>query len=118
MTERIKGIVTAVSQKEGKYGVALGKDNWFNGYGECPCKKEDNVEITYEVNKGFKNIDQVYVNKEEPEIKKESKIVNKKVIYFENRHLSEIINELNKLDTIATQFYPKGVNYDVIVWLK
>lgn len=64
--ETTKGLVTSVSQKEGKYGISLGKDNWFNNYGECPCKKGDEVEITFEVGKnGFKNIKEVKVTKKQ-----------------------------------------------------
>lgn len=117
MVEKIKGIVTAVSQKDGKYGIALGKDNWFNGYGECPCKKGDNVEVVYEVNKGFKNINQVYLDSQESKV--DLIIEGKsKVICFEDMSLKDIVVELNKISTIATQFYPKGLNYDAIAWLK
>ena len=55
--EKVKGVITAVSQKEDKYGIAMGTGNWFNGYGKAPCNKGDEVEITYQVNNNFKNIE-------------------------------------------------------------
>jgi len=61
--EKVKGVITSVSQKEGKYGIAMGSGNWYNGFGKAPCNKGDEVEITYEVNGNFKNINQVYVDK-------------------------------------------------------
>ena len=65
--EKIKGIITAVSQKEGKYGIAMGTGNWYNGFGKTEVNKGDEVEITYELNETnsgtFKNIDQIYVLK-------------------------------------------------------
>lgn len=59
--EKITGIVTSVSQKDGKYGFTIGKNNWYNGFGECPCKKGEKIEVSYEVNGTFKNIDKVTV---------------------------------------------------------
>ena len=58
--EKVKGRVTAVSEKKGKYGISLGQDNWFNGFGKAPCKKGDEVEIIYKVNGNFRNIESVY----------------------------------------------------------
>ncbi len=63
---REKGQVTAVSDKGTKYGIAIGKDNWFNGMGKVPCKKGDNVEVTYKQEGMWKNIDQVYVTSHSP----------------------------------------------------
>ena len=70
--EKEKGKVTSVSQKPGRYGIALGKDNWFNGKGNCPCKKDDEVEIAYNVNGTFKNIETVYGGKPATEEEKVS----------------------------------------------
>lgn len=62
--EKANGLVTSVSQKEGKYGISIGPDNWFNGFGTAPCKKGDTVEVDYEVgNNDFKNIKEVKVTK-------------------------------------------------------
>jgi len=57
------GTVTSVSQKHDpeKYGISLGKDNWFNGFGTAPCNKGDRVKIDYEQNNAFKNIKKVEV---------------------------------------------------------
>ncbi len=63
--EKTKGVVTSVAPKDGKYGISLGKDNWFNGFGECPCSKGDEVEINYEVKNGFKNIKELNVTKKQ-----------------------------------------------------
>jgi len=35
-----------------------------------------------------------------------------------NRPLIEIVEILNNLDTIATQIFPKGENYDSVAWLR
>ena len=61
-----KGTVTAVSQKEKGYGITLGKDNWFNGFGTCPVKKGDEVDVTFEENEFGKSIKKVEVTKESP----------------------------------------------------
>lgn len=53
--------VTTVNQKDGKYGVALGKDNWYNGMGTCPVRKGQKVKITFEVNGMWKNIKNIEV---------------------------------------------------------
>jgi len=71
--EKVKGIITAVHEKDGKYGIAIGRDNWYNGHGKCPCQKGDEVEITYEQNEQWKNIKQVYVSKQKPKVKDEFK---------------------------------------------
>ena len=55
------GKVTSINQKPGKYGIALGQDNWYNGMGTCPCKKGDEVKITFVVNGQWKNIEKVEV---------------------------------------------------------
>lgn len=70
--EKTNGVVTSVSLKDGKYGISIGPNNWFNGFGECPCKKGDQVDITYHVGtNGFKNIEEVYVSKEQKTATKE-----------------------------------------------
>jgi len=84
--EKVKGTITRVSQKEGKYGIEMGTNNWYNAFGKAPCDKGDEVEITYEVNGVFKNIQQVYVIKKgegtpqtqpNTEIQQMSKLKNK-----------------------------------------
>ena len=58
----MKGIIKAVSQKEGKYGVNI-NDEWVNGFGDCPVEKGDEVEISYEENesngKTYKNVTEI-----------------------------------------------------------
>lgn len=62
MTEqKTSGYVTAVSNKGDKYGITIGKDNWFNGNGNAPCLKGDNVEVTFRPNGNFRNIVDVKV---------------------------------------------------------
>ena len=56
MTEKESGIVTGINENSGKYGFALGTGNWFNGYGKCPCKKGDIVEVDFERNDKYKNV--------------------------------------------------------------
>lgn len=56
-----KGKITSVNQKPGKYGIALGQDNWYNGMGTCPAKKGDQVKVTFEVNGQWKNIKNIEV---------------------------------------------------------
>jgi len=68
---KIKGIVTKTSQKEGRFGIEVGPMNWYNGFGELPCKSGDTVEIEYEENPGkdgrtFKNIQNVNVLESTP----------------------------------------------------
>ncbi|MEK6880554.1 MAG: hypothetical protein AABY22_13135 [Nanoarchaeota archaeon] len=58
----IKGIVKAVSNKDGKYGIKIG-EYWMNAFGECPVKKGDEVEIEYEVNGNYKNIKNIKTTK-------------------------------------------------------
>lgn len=53
---KVTGVITAISQKEDKYGIAIGKGNWYNGFGQAPCNKGDKVEIDYEQNGTFKNV--------------------------------------------------------------
>ena len=54
----IKGIIKAVFNKEGKYGILVDGqgEGWFTGFGTCPVNKGDNVSMNYEVNGNFKNI--------------------------------------------------------------
>ena len=55
------GAITSLNQKEGKYGIALGKDNWYNGMGTCPANKGDVVNVTFEVNGQWRNIKNIEV---------------------------------------------------------
>jgi len=41
-----------------------------------------------------------------------------RVLCWENMPLKTIVEELNKLDTMASQLYPKGENYDCVAWLR
>jgi len=88
--EKVKGVITAVSQKEGKYGIAMGTGNWYNGFGKAPCNKGDEVEITYEQNGTFKNIDQVYVSK-----KSETSQTNPSESNKYNMEMSKLKNHTN-----------------------
>lgn len=65
--EKITGTVTSVSQKGDKYGFTIGLNNWYNGFGQCPCKRGDKVEVEYEVNNNFKNIKNLKVLESAPE---------------------------------------------------
>jgi hypothetical protein len=53
-----KGIVEAVSNKDGRYGVKL-NGLWFNGFGTAECKKGDSVKITYEQSGKFNNVTEI-----------------------------------------------------------
>ena len=70
MTEKIKGQVTKVSNKNGRYGIEIGNGNWYNGFGETPCNKGDIVELTYEINDQWKNVQTLEVVEKAPEIQK------------------------------------------------
>ena len=58
MTTEITGKVSAISQKEGRYGVCI-NNTWLNSFGTCPVAKGDNVLIKYEINGDFKDIKQI-----------------------------------------------------------
>lgn len=55
MTEKIKGKIEAVSQKDKTYGIKIG-DDWYNGFGTCPHQKGQEVELEWEQRGDFKNI--------------------------------------------------------------
>lgn len=55
--ETIKGKVERISQKEKGYGIYI-DGNWYNGWGQCPYKKNQEVEFEYEEKDGFRNIKQ------------------------------------------------------------
>ena len=112
--EKSKGTVTAVSQKEGKYGIALGTGNWYNGDGIAPCRKGDEVEITYEVNGQWKNIEQVFVGKSASESVSSSPSDSNKY----NMQMSKLKNKTNAKIcalTCATELLAKGTSPDVIL---
>lgn len=54
------GKVIAVSQKEKTYGVKMGNGLWYNGFGQAPANKGDNVSFEYtettKNGKTFRNI--------------------------------------------------------------
>lgn len=134
--EKVKGKVTAVNQRNNEdgtprnYGIALGKDNWYNGLGTLPCKKGDEVELCYQQVEQWKNLekDGVYVSDSAPAIPTadvpqpvapQESVPSTKVLCWENMSLSNIVAELNKLNTCATQFYPNPNNtYDCVAWLR
>jgi hypothetical protein len=66
----IQGEVTSANEttKDGKdrYGVKLGGE-WFNGFGKCPVKKGDKVNIEYITNGKWQNITNIIV--EAPSVK-------------------------------------------------
>lgn len=55
LVTEIEGIVSAVSQREDRYGVKIGED-WFGGFGTCPVKKGDSVVVSFWERDGWKNI--------------------------------------------------------------
>ena len=69
---RIKGIVSAISNKEGRYGVKV-NGLWFNGFGEAECSKDDDVEIDYEVVGKFNNVTKITGGKKSDKESKEPK---------------------------------------------
>lgn len=62
---KIKGIVSAVKNRETNYSIKVG-DDWFGGYGKAPCKKGDEVEVEYEENGKWKNISDVKILSSSP----------------------------------------------------
>lgn len=58
-----KGIIQAVSNKNGKYGIKL-NDEWYNGFNDSPVKKGDEVVLEFEENGIYKNVKNVQVSKE------------------------------------------------------
>lgn len=57
---KFKGIISGVNQKEGRYGIIIA-DIWYNGNGECPVNKGDQVEGEFELNGEFRNIKKIEV---------------------------------------------------------
>jgi len=110
--EKVKGVITAVSQKEDKYGIAMGTGNWFNGYGKAPCNKGDEVEITYQVNNNFKNIDQVYVSTKttESEVPSDSNKYNLQMSKLKNKTNARICAL-----TCAKDMVEKGSQPEVVI---
>lgn len=54
--QKVKGKVEAVAQNaQNRYGVKV-KDQWYNGFGSCPAKKGQEVDIQYTERNGFRNI--------------------------------------------------------------
>ena len=49
------GTVTAINQKDNKYGLVINKE-WYGGYGVCPVKKGDIASVEYKLNGKYKNI--------------------------------------------------------------
>ena len=100
--ETTKGIVTGVSQKDGKYGFTIGKNNWYNGFGECPCSKGDEVEVTYETNGLFKNVQNVYVGKKaEANVPSDSNKYNMQMSKLKN-HTNARCSALDNATKICT----------------
>ena len=54
----IKGMIQAVNQTDGKYGILLTKF-WFNAFGDCQYKKGDFVRVEYEMNGKHRNIKKI-----------------------------------------------------------
>lgn len=112
-----KGIVTAVNQKQGKYGVALGNNNWYNGMGTCPAKKGDEVNVEFVVNGQWKNIKDIQVlsastgssvspSDRPSEIQQMSKLKN-----LTNARISALTNAVN----LAVAEYGKEVNKELVM---
>lgn len=60
--EKALGKINAVSQKDGKYGMQINGD-WYNGFGNAPAKKGDEVEVEFEMNGNFRNPKKVSIVK-------------------------------------------------------
>ena len=56
----IKGIVSAISHKDGRFGIKIG-ENWFNGFGQAGCNKGDEILLTYEEDGKWKNVSDIKV---------------------------------------------------------
>jgi len=56
----IKGIVSAVSHKDGRYGIKIGTE-WFNGFGPAGCNKGDEVLLVFEKDDKWNNVETVTV---------------------------------------------------------
>ena len=75
--EKVTGTITAVSNKGGKYGINM-NSSWYNGFGDSPANKGDEVENEFEINGNFNNVKKVTVLKKstiKPEESKELKAV-------------------------------------------
>ena len=57
----VQGTVEATAQNApGRYGVKIA-DEWFDGFGQCPVEKGDEVEVAYVERGKFKNLKRVKV---------------------------------------------------------
>lgn len=63
--EKQTGTVEAVSNKDDKYGFRM-NNVWYNGFGDSPVNRGEEVEVEYEVNGNFKNVRKVNILKEKP----------------------------------------------------
>lgn len=85
MTEKITGKVFSVNQKDGKYGISLGENEWYNGMGTCKAEKGDKVEISYVVNGQWKNIKFVKIlEKSQKIVPIDTNIANKEMSKLKN----------------------------------
>lgn len=57
---KARGVVAAVSQKPNNYGFKIG-DVWYGGFGECPLRKGDYVEVDYVENGRFKDVQDLHI---------------------------------------------------------
>lgn len=55
----VVGVISRVSQKEGKYGIMIG-ETWYNGFGIAPGQKGETIEFEFKTSdKGFHNVTKV-----------------------------------------------------------
>jgi len=120
MTEQIKGLIEAVSNKiKGRYSLKIGKD-WYSGFGSTEANKGDEVEIEFQENKGFLNIKKITVLKkgikekpiEENEIYARQTALNNSVGFWETLKFPDKTTREEAMRLI------KETANELLTWLK
>lgn len=125
-TQKKSGIVAGINQRQGKYGFTFEEEKsvWYNGKGDCPCKKGDKIDLTYVINGQWKNVQQIYKSEQPPVNTQPAQgyFEITKIEVFQGLTLQNLKFELNKFNeqhkVIATQTHPVNGSYDAIVYYK
>ena len=110
-------------RKDGK-GFQSEDGDWFSHFKDkvdSSLNIGDKVEIVYTINGEFKNWTKITkLNGTEPVNAEVVKPFEKKVVCFESLTLKELSDEMNQLNTIASQTFQvkETGKYDALVWTK
>ena len=117
---KIKGKVGGVNNKGDRYGIII-NEIWYNGKGDSPVNKGDEVEVEYEVNGNFKNVKNITVLKKEsipsiPSIPIKQTPVSMNVSYAKDLFIAMCsndtlkINEKNIVESTCEELMTKAIN--------